>query len=116
MTIHRHPELDSGSNLKQRSDRKMSAYVYIMTNKTNSTLYIGVTSDLVKRVYEHKESLVDGFSKRYNLKKLVYYEVHDKIYEAIKREKQLKSWKRDWKDKLVADFNSNWIDLYDEVL
>ena len=65
---------------------------------------------------EFSDIIVDGFSKRYNLKKLVYYEVHDKIYEAIKREKQLKSWKRDWKDKLIADFNSNWIDLYDEVL
>ena len=94
----------------------MNSYIYIMTNKSNTTLYIGVTSNLVKRVYEHKNTLVDGFTKRYNLKKLVYYEVYDDIGEAIKREKQLKSWKRDWKDKLINDVNLNWIDLYDEIL
>jgi len=94
----------------------MNSYIYIMTNKSNTTLYIGVTSNLVKRVYEHKNTLVDGFTKRYNLKKLVYYEVYDDIGEAIKREKQLKSWKRDWKDKLINDVNLDWIDLYDEIL
>ena len=94
----------------------MNSYVYIMTNKPKGTLYIGVTSDIIKRVYEHKNKLTDGFTKRYNLNKLVYYEVYDEIDEAIKREKQLKSWKRDWKIELVEKMNSNWDDLYDEIL
>ncbi len=87
-----------------------------MTNKPNGTLYIGITSDIVKRIYEHKNKLIDGFTKKYNLNKLVYYEVYDEINEAIKREKQLKSWKRDWKIELVEKMNNNWDDLYDEIL
>jgi len=87
-----------------------------MSNKKNGTLYVGVTSDIIKRVYEHKNSLVDGFTKKYNLKSLVYYEVFDDIAEAIKREKQLKSWKRDWKLELVNKVNGSWVDLYDEIL
>jgi len=90
-------------------------YVYILSNKLNSTLYIGVTSGLVKRIYEHRNKLVDGFSKKYNTNKLVYYEVHQDINEAIKKEKQLKSWNREWKDKLITSFNLNWKDLYDEI-
>ena len=87
-----------------------------MTNKKDGTLYIGVTSNLVKRVYEHKNQLTDGFSKKYNTKNLVYYEVYDDINEAIKREKQLKKWNRDWKIKLIEDFNSEWKDLYEEII
>ena len=87
-----------------------------MTNKKNGTLYIGVTSDIIKRIYEHKNSLTDGFTKTYNLKKLVYYEVYDDISEAIKREKQLKNWKRDWKLELVNKMNSDWNDLYDDIV
>jgi putative endonuclease len=87
-----------------------------MTNKPNGTLYIGVTSDLIKRVYEHKNNLQDGFSKKYNIKKLVYYEVFDDINEAIKREKQLKKWNRDWKVDLIESVNREWKDLYDEIL
>jgi len=79
-------------------------------------LYIGVTSDLVKRIYEHKNALVDGFTKKYNLKKLVFYEVHSDIMEAIKREKQLKSWKRDWKIDLIEKENMGWGDLYDSLV
>ncbi|MCF6330416.1 MAG: GIY-YIG nuclease family protein [Sulfurimonas sp.] len=94
----------------------MNSYIYIMANKKNGTLYIGVTSDIVKRVYEHKNKLVDSFTKKYNLNKLVYYEVYDEINEAIKREKQLKSWKRDWKNELVEKMNKNWCDLYKEIL
>ena len=94
----------------------MDSYIYIMTNKSNTTLYIGVTSNLIKRIYEHKNSLADGFSKRYNVKKLVYYEVYESIEEAIKREKQLKSWKRDWKNKLIDDMNPDWVDLYGEIV
>ncbi len=87
-----------------------------MTNKKDGTLYIGVTSNLVKRVYEHKNQLTDGFSKKYNTKNLVYYEVYDDINEAIKREKQLKKWNRDWKIKLIEDFNYEWKDLYEEII
>ena len=94
----------------------MDSYVYIMSNVSNSTLYIGVTSDLVKRTYEHKNSLSEGFTKKYNLHKLVFYEIHSEISEAIRREKQLKFWKREWKNKLVEDFNPNWNDLYETIV
>jgi len=94
----------------------MSAYIYIVTNKSNSTLYIGVTSDLVKRIYEHKNEIFDGFSKKYNTKKLVYYEVFEDIVEAIKREKSLKKWNRQWKIELIDGFNREWVDLYDGIL
>lgn len=91
-------------------------FVYIMSNKQDGVLYIGVTSDIVKRVYEHKNSFVDGFTKQYNLKNLVYYEVYDDIEEAIKREKQLKNWHREWKMELVNKQNPNWKDLYESIL
>lgn len=91
-------------------------FVYIMSNKQDGVLYIGVTSDIVKRVYEHKNSYVDGFTKQYNLKTLVYYEVYDDIEEAIKREKQLKNWHREWKVELVKKENPNWKDLYESIL
>lgn len=91
-------------------------FVYIMSNKFYGTLYVGVTSDIVKRIYEHKNNLVDGFTKRYNLKNLVYYEIFDDIENAIKREKQLKNWHRDWKINLINDFNKEWKDLYENIL
>ena len=94
----------------------MSAYVYIVSNKSNTTLYIGVTSNLLKRVYEHKEKFVDSFTKRYNLTKLVYYESYSSIEDAIQREKQLKNWKREWKNELVESQNSEWLELYDELV
>jgi len=94
----------------------MNSYIYILTNKPNGTLYIGVTSDLIKRVYEHKNNIHDGFSKKYNTKNLVYYEVYENIEEAIKKEKQLKKWNRDWKIKLISDFNPQWDDLYERIL
>jgi len=90
-------------------------FVYIMTNKKNGTLYIGVTSNIIKRVYHHKNKLVDGFTKKYNLTKLVYYEVYETIDEAIKREKQLKNWKREWKINLIGSVNPQWLDLYDSI-
>ena len=89
-------------------------YVYIITNFTNSTLYIGVTNNLERRLYEHKNKLVDGFSKRYNLNKLVYFEETTNIETAIKREKQLKSWKRDKKETLIKNINPTWKDLSEE--
>jgi len=91
-------------------------FVYIMSNKQDGVLYIGVTSDIVKRVYEHKNGFVDGFTKQYNLKTLVYYEVYDEIEEAIKREKQLKNWHRDWKIELINKQNPHWEDLYESIL
>ena len=92
------------------------SYVYIITNKRNGTLYTGVTSDLIKRVAEHKEGSIDGFSKRYDLKMLVWYEVHDDINEAIKREKQIKNWERNWKLRIIEEKNPDWLDLYDEII
>jgi putative endonuclease len=91
-------------------------FVYMMSNKQDGVLYIGVTSDIVKRVYEHKNGFADGFTKKYNLKNLVYYEVYDEIEEAIKREKQLKNWHREWKVELVNKQNPNWEDLYESIL
>ena len=93
-----------------------SSYVYIMTNKKDGTLYVGVTSDLIKRVYEHKNGLCDGFTKKYGLKTLVYYEVCEEITAAIAREKQLKAGSRKRKIDLIESMNSNWLDLYPELL
>jgi putative endonuclease len=90
--------------------------VYIITNKKHGTLYIGVTSNLTARIYQHKNHLIDGFSKKYNLDKLVYFEVHTNMYEAITREKALKKWKREWKIELIEKTNSNWMDLYEQIL
>jgi putative endonuclease len=89
-------------------------YVYILASKRNGTLYIGVTSNLIKRVYEHKNSLVDGFTKKYKTHMLVYFEQTDSVECAIIREKQLKKWNRDWKLKLIEESNHNWIDLSDD--
>jgi len=89
-------------------------FVHILTNKTNRVLYIGVTSNLECRIYEHKNKLVEGFSKKYNLQKLVYYEVTNDVNSAIKREKQLKNWHRQWKINLVNQFNPEWRDLSEE--
>ena len=86
--------------------------VYIITNKKNGTLYIGVTTRLKQRIWEHKEKIVNGFSKQYELNLLVYYELHDSIESAIVREKQLKKWNRPWKLKLIYEFNPCWQDLY----
>lgn len=90
-------------------------YVYIMTNKLNTVLYVGVTSDLVRRVYEHKEKLADGFTKRYNIVKLVYYEVLEDAENAILREKQIKAGPRRKKIRLVESVNKEWRDLYGEL-
>ena len=91
-------------------------YIYILTNKNNTTLYTGVTNDLKRRIYEHKEKLVDGFTKRYNITKLVYYELFDNIEYAILREKQLKGGSRLKKKNLIDKFNPDWEDLYDKTI
>ncbi|MFH1190652.1 MAG: GIY-YIG nuclease family protein [Candidatus Omnitrophota bacterium] len=91
-------------------------YVYIMTNKKDGTLYIGVSNDLNRRAYEHKSGLVDGFTKKYHLRHLVYYEVHGDPVEAILREKQMKKWYRRWKIELIEKINPEWKDLYSEIV
>ncbi|MDD7452105.1 MAG: GIY-YIG nuclease family protein [Treponema sp.] len=90
------------------------AYVYFMTNKTNTVLYIGVTSDLQKRVNQHKNHEYEGFTDKYNCTKLVYFEECNDIKAAIAREKQLKNWHRDWKNNLVNQFNKDWKDLSED--
>jgi putative endonuclease len=90
--------------------------VYILASKRNGTLYTGVTSDIIKRVWEHKNNLAEGFTNRYNIHNLVWYELHDNIEEAIIREKNIKEWKRLWKIKLIEDSNPNWLDLYDTII
>jgi putative endonuclease len=94
---------------------KQSA-VYILTSNKNNVLYIGVTSDLIKRVWQHKNGSFKGFSKKYNVSKLVYFEQHQSMEEAIVREKQLKYWKRDWKERIIEENNPEWHDLYDQLL
>ena len=91
-------------------------YVYIMTNDRNGTLYVGVTSDLPKRVYEHKNSIMKGFTSKYQLNKLVYYEVFDDELTAIQREKNLKKYNRNWKKDLIESQNPEWADLYEKIL
>jgi putative endonuclease len=86
-----------------------------MTNMKHGTLYIGVTSNLIVRVYQHKNKLLEGFTKRYSLDKLVYYECTSDVNSALIREKQLKKWYRKWKIELIEEFNSEWKDLYDEI-
>ena len=89
-------------------------YVYIMTNKTNNVLYTGMTNDLVRRVWEHKEKLIKGFTSRYNITKLVYYEIFATAYDAIAREKQIKAGSRQKKLDLINKVNPEWKDLYDD--
>ena len=86
-------------------------YLYLLTNKKNGTLYIGVTNNLERRLFEHKNKLVDGFTKRYNLNKLVYFETYQFVNDIIKREKNMKKWKRQWKIDLIEQDNPNWKDL-----
>ncbi len=86
--------------------------VYILASKRNGTLYIGVTSDLTKRVWEHKNGMVEGFTKRYNIHRLVWYEIHESMESAITREKRIKEWKRAWKLELIEGANPEWEDLY----
>jgi len=90
------------------------SYVYILASKRNGTLYIGFTTNLPKRVAEHKEKLIKGFTSRYDVSSLVYYEVHVNTVTGIQREKQLKKWNRKWKLRLIEKHNPKWIDLYRE--
>ncbi|MCW8397311.1 GIY-YIG nuclease family protein [Legionella sp. PATHC038] len=92
-----------------------SFYVYIMASKRNGTLYAGSTSDLIKRVWEHKNSLIPGFTAKYNVHILVYYEVHETYIEAARREKRFKNWPRQWKLNLIENLNTEWHHLYEEI-
>ena len=91
-------------------------WVYIMTNRPNGTLYIGVTNDLARRVCEHRDGAAPSFTRRYGLKRLVYCERHEDIRLAIQREKTLKHWPRAWKVRLIVSFNPDWNDLFDQIL
>jgi putative endonuclease len=94
----------------------VSYWVYILASKPRGTLYVGVTNDLVRRVAEHRDGLVPGFTKTYNVKMLVYFEEHENVLEAIKREKRVKRWARAWKINLIRERNPEWCDLFDEVV
>jgi putative endonuclease len=90
-------------------------WLYIMTNRPNGTLYTGVTADISRRAWEHREGLAKGFTKRYGLKRLVYKEFYESIRDAIQREKNIKHWSRAWKVRLILDVNPEWRDLYEEL-
>jgi putative endonuclease len=94
----------------------MHPCVYILASRRNGTLYIGVTSDLSRRAWEHRRDIIDGFSKRYGVHKLVYVEFHSTMVEAILREKRVKRWRRAWKITLIEERNPDWRDLYDEIV
>lgn len=92
-----------------------SSYVYILASQRNGTLYIGVTSDLNQRVWQHRNHNIAGFTQKYRVDQLVYYEIYDDINVAINREKQLKRWNRAWKIELIEELNPDWLDLFEEV-
>ena len=91
-------------------------YTYILASKKNGTLYVGVTSDLIKRVYQHRNNLVAGFTSKYRVHRLVYFEQHRDVLSAIQREKRLKEWQRKWKLVLIEKHNAQWRDLYSEIV
>ena len=91
-------------------------YVYILASKRNGTLYTGVTSNLIQRVWQHKHDVIQGFTRKYNVKTLVYYEVHENAESALTREKKIKRWRRAWKLALIEDSNPEWRDLYEDIL
>ena len=93
-----------------------SSYVYILASDKNGTLYVGVTSDLVQRIWEHKNDVVEGFTKRYGVHGLVWYEEHQSIEDAIQREKNIKRWLREWKLDLIEECNPTWRDLYEDIV
>ncbi len=90
-------------------------FVYILANQKNGAIYVDVTNNLIRRIYEHKNNIIDGFTKKYNIHNLVYYESYDDIRNAISREKQIKKWNRKWKIRLIEENNYSWKDLYKEL-
>lgn len=119
MKLHCHPRVggDPSPRVRAANDSfpsqssEAAYYVYIMTNKPGGTLYIGITNDLPRRIYEHKEGLIDGFTKKYGLNMLVYYEAYENVLEAIAREKAMKKWNREWKINRITEMNPDWQDL-----
>jgi len=93
----------------------MSGWVYILASQRNGTIYIGVTNDICRRIWEHREKIADGFTKKYRIDRLVYYEAFDSIKDAIVYEKRLKGWRRAWKIALIEKHNPQWLDRYDEL-
>ena len=107
-------ERRTSANLKETMNKQPA--VYILASKRNGTLYIGVTSNLVKRIWEHKNNMIEGFTKRYTVHRLVWYELHDNMESALIREKRLKNWKRKWKLELIETKNPKWLDLYNMIV
>jgi putative endonuclease len=108
--------MDGLSRPSTRSNlMKRGGWVYIMTNRPNGTLYIGVTNDIARRAYEHRQGLIKGFTKRYGLVCLVYVERYEDVRQAIQRESNMKHWPRAWKVRLILDMNPNWRDLHDDL-
>jgi putative endonuclease len=104
------------ANANPQQSRMRQFYVYILASRPGGALYVGVTNDLIRRVYEHKNGLVEGHTKRYGIDRLVYFETHDTVYQAIQREKNIKHWPRVYKTRLIAQINDTWRDLYDELV
>ncbi len=109
------PVILANAGVQQRSPTMKQPTIYILASQRNGTLYIGVTSDLVKRIWQHKNKLVEGFTQKYNVHQLVYFEQHHEMISAIAREKQLKKWNRDWKLALIAKTNPDWRDLWPDI-
>ena len=103
------------AGIQEKHEMHKQPAVYILASKRNGTLYIGVTSNLVKRIWQHKNDLADGFTKKYQVHNLVYYEIHSDMNEALKREKKIKKWNRQWKLKLIEKDNPSWKDLYNDI-
>ena len=110
------PSCPKGFNRASRINKVKSPCVYILSSRRNGTLYVGVTSDLVKRVWEHKNNVVEGFTKRYGVHMLVWFEIHANMESAILREKAIKKWERKWKLKLIEKDNTQWNDLYSDLI
>gem|GEM_PF-261289 len=109
-------EVSTAGNQKKRRIMIKQPAVYILASARNGTLYTGVTSDLVKRIWEHKNNMVEGFTKKYNVHNLVWYELHENMNSAIEREKNIKEWKRNWKLNLIEKSNPDWRDLYEDIV
>ena len=103
------------AGIQKKHESMKNYYVYILSSKRNGTLYTGVTSDIIKRIYEHKQNVVKGFTNKYNIHQLVWYEMYETAESAINREKQIKKWKRAWKLRLIEKENPEWIDLYESI-
>jgi putative endonuclease len=105
---------ERSQNVLKKMNKERQYFVYILTNKTNNVLYVGVTNDLIRRIKEHKDKKIEGFTKKYNLTKLVYFEATKDVKAAISREKQIKRWRREKKESLINGINPEWRDLSDE--